>query len=119
MFYLVFKVTADFEIGDIIQYNKGNEKKTYVFNINFDGTLSDKKLFAPEGDDGMTMDQRSNVYLSGENVTIYNPSGEKIATIKVPETAANMCFGGNDNKTLFITARTSVYLIKMQVRGMY
>ena len=105
--------------GDKLYVSDWNEKKTYVYNINYDGTLSDKRLFAPEGDDGMTMDRRGNVYLSGENVTVYNPKGEKIATIRVPETAANMCFGGKDNNTLFITARTSVYVVKMQVRGMY
>ncbi|MBN1294763.1 MAG: SMP-30/gluconolactonase/LRE family protein [Candidatus Latescibacteria bacterium] len=105
--------------GKRLYVSDWNEKKTYVFSIDNDGILSDKKLFAPEGDDGMTMDVKGNVYLSGDDVTVYNPKGEKIATIRVPETAANMCFGGKDKKTLFITARTSVYLIKMQVQGMY
>ncbi|MFC1508327.1 SMP-30/gluconolactonase/LRE family protein [Candidatus Omnitrophota bacterium] len=94
-----------------------NEKKTYVYTVNPDGTLSGKKLFAPEGDDGLALDTKGNVYLSGDEVTVYNKNGEKIDTIEVPETAANLCFGGKDNKTLYITARTSVYSIRTRVTG--
>jgi gluconolactonase len=92
-------------------------KKTFVYDINEDGTLSNKKLFAPEGSDGMTIDNQGNIYLTTDVVAVYNSKGEKIETIQIPETPANVTFGGKDKRTLFITARTSLYSVRMRVRG--
>jgi len=92
-------------------------KKTFVYDINKDGTLSNKKLFAPEGSDGMTIDNQGNIYLTTDVVAVYNSKGEKIETIQIPETPANVTFGGKDKRTLFITARTSLYSVRMRVRG--
>jgi len=92
-------------------------KKTYSYRINGDGTLSDKQLFADQGSDGLTIDARGNVYLTGKGITVYSRRGEKVAEIAVPESPANLTFGGPDNKTLFVTARTSFYSIPMEVRG--
>ncbi len=89
--------------------------KTFVYTINEDGTLSNKKLFAPEGSDGMTMDNEGNIYLTTNVVAVYNKDGEKIETIEVPEQPSSVCFGGKDKKTLFITARTSLYSVRMRV----
>jgi gluconolactonase len=92
-------------------------KKTFVYDINKDGTLSNKKLFAPEGSDGMTIDNQGNIYLTTNVVAVYNSKGEKTETIQIPETPANVTFGGKDKKTLFITARTSLYSVRTRVRG--
>jgi len=91
--------------------------KTYAYRINEDGTLANKQLFAPEGSDGMTIDSQGNVYLTGKTVAVYSRTGEKVMEIQVPEGPANVTFGGKDNQTLFITARTSLYAVEMQVKG--
>jgi len=91
--------------------------KTFVYTIEEDGTLSGKKLFCKAGSDGMTIDAKGNVYLTTDVVAIYNRQGEKIDAIQIPERPANVTFGGPDGKTLFITARTSLYSIAMKVRG--
>jgi len=91
--------------------------KTFIYTINEDGTLSNKKLFAPKGSDGMTIDNEGNVYLTTSVVEVYNRYGEKIEIIIVPEIPANVCFGDKDKKTLFITARTSLYSLRMRVKG--
>jgi len=94
------------------------DKKTYVYAINEDGTLSDRKLFCEMGSDGMTIDAAGNVYLTGRGVTVFDSSGAKIEHIEVPERwTANVCFGGKDRKTLFITASTGLYGLRMQVAG--
>jgi gluconolactonase len=92
--------------------------KTYVYDIQPDGLLSNKRLFAPLGSDGMTIDSRSNVYLTGKGVTVFNPEGEQIEHIplEAPWTA-NVCFGGKDMKTLFITASQYLYSVRMNVAG--
>ena len=103
--------------GDKLYVSDHGDNKTFVYTINKDGTLSDKKLFAPEGSDGMTIDERGNIYLTTDVVAVYNKDGQKIQSIKVPETPSNVTFGGRDRQTLFITARTSLYSIRMQVKG--
>jgi len=91
--------------------------KTYVYKIQADGALTDKKLFAAQGSDGLARDELGNIYLTGGGVTVYGPDGSKLETIAVPEGPANLKFGGPDKKTLFITARTSFYSVPMRVRG--
>jgi len=103
--------------GKILYVTDHGGGKTFRYTINKDGTLSNKKLFAPEGSDGMTIDNQGNVYLTRGGVTVYNKNGEKVEVIKVPEGPANVCFGGKDKKTLFITARTSLYSVRMRVSG--
>jgi gluconolactonase len=95
-------------------------RKTYSFIIQKDGTLTDKKLFADMGSDGMTIDSKGNVYLTGKGVTVFNSKGEKIETIPIDAPwTANVCFGGKDRKTLFVTASKSVFTVKMKVKGAY
>ena len=91
--------------------------RTYVYTPTSDGELSDKQLFVAQGADGMTMDERGNVYLTGQDITVYSPDGTTVASIAVPETPANLTFGGPDGTTLFITARTLLYALEMTVTG--
>jgi gluconolactonase len=96
---------------------KGN--KTYKYVINADGTLSDKTLAINQGSDGMTLDEKGNIYMCGTGgVTVFNPEGKKIDHIAIPESwTANLCFGGKKRDILFITASKSLYMVKMNVKG--
>lgn len=94
-----------------------NDKKIWRYTIQQDGSLSDKSYFAPHGSDGMTIDNKGNVYLTMGKVWVYSPEGELTDEIEVPESPANVCFGGKKRNKLFITARTSVYTLKMKVKG--
>ncbi len=91
---------------------------TYVYDIQPDGSLANQRLFASIGSDGMTLDEHGNVYLTEQGVKVFNPDGEQIATIPVPELPSNVAFGGPDRSTLFITARTGFYAVEMAVRGL-
>ncbi|MEO6730940.1 MAG: SMP-30/gluconolactonase/LRE family protein [Ferruginibacter sp.] len=92
--------------------------KTYKYQINEDGTLSNRQLFVSLGSDGMTLDNAGNLYLSGKGVTVFNNAGILIGNIPVPSKwVGNICFGGKDRSILFITASESVYTLQMQVRG--
>lgn len=93
------------------------DNKIWKYNIQADGTLADKTFFAPQGSDGMTIDNKGNVYLTSGKVWVYSPKGELTAEIEVPESPSNVCFGGKKRNILFITARSSVYTIKMNVKG--
>ena len=95
-----------------------NAGKTYVYDLLGEGRLSEKKLFCEMGSDGMTLDNRGNLYLTGKGVTVFNNKGEKITNIPVPEEwTSNVTFGGKNDATLFITASRSVYTLQMNVSG--
>ena len=92
--------------------------KTYKCSIGKDGKLLDRLLFCAQGSDGLTLDERGNLYLTGNGVTVYNKAGGRIAYIPIPEKwTGNLCFGGKDRTTLFITASAGVYLVPMTVKG--
>jgi len=91
--------------------------QTFVYDVQSDGRLDNQRVFVQQGADGITLDSKGNLYLTGDDVTIYNPSGIPIGSIAIPEPPANLAFGGIEGTTLFITARTSLYAIKMMVKG--
>jgi gluconolactonase len=92
--------------------------KTWSYSIHSDGSLGDKKVFCNLGSDGMTIDSKGNIYITGKGVTIFDKKGNTIGNIEVPESwTANVCFGGSDLKSLYITASKGLYRIKLRVRG--
>ncbi|MDB5291190.1 MAG: gnl 2 [Phycisphaerales bacterium] len=92
--------------------------KTYSYTIQSDGSLADKKLFCKLGSDGMTIDDEGNVYLTGHGVTVFDKTGKQIDKIETGESwTANICFGGKDRRTLFITASKGVYALHTRTKG--
>jgi gluconolactonase len=93
-------------------------KKTYAYDIQGDGSLTAKRLFHELGSDGMTIDSEGNIYLTGRGVTVIDRTGKLVENIPVPEGwTANVCFGGRDKKTLFITASKGLYSIRTRTHG--
>lgn len=94
------------------------DRRTYVYNIQPDGSLTDKRLFCEAGSDGMTLDNEGNLYLTGRGVMVYDKNGKLIERIQINEPwTANVCFGGKDRQTLFITASKSLYSVRTRVKG--
>ncbi len=92
--------------------------KTWRYDIQPDGTLTNKTFFCQHGSDGMTIDNVGDLYLCGLGVSIFDPRGIRIGHISVPEAwTGNLCFGGKDRKTLYIAASQSLYSIRMIARG--
>ena len=72
------------------------------------------------GSDGMTIDSEGNIYLTGKGVTIFDRNGKQIGNIAVPESwTANVCFGDQDMKSLFITASKGLYRIQNKSKRNY
>jgi gluconolactonase len=92
--------------------------QTWRYAIQPDGSLTHKTLFCKMGSDGMTIDADGNLYLTGHGVTVFDKTGRRIEHIDVPEAwTANVCLGGRDRQTLFITASKSLYSIQLSVKG--
>jgi gluconolactonase len=93
--------------------------KTYRYDISPDGGLAGKTLVIDHGSDGMTIDSEGNLYLTGDGVLVFDQAGRQIEHIQIPDErwTGNVSFGGKDRQTLFITASTGLYAIRMRVRG--
>ncbi len=95
---------------------RGN--KTYAFSIQPDGALANRRLHCELGSDGMTLDTEGRLYLTGKGVSVVDPGGKTVERIDVPEPwTANVSFGGPDHQTLYITASTGLYAIKLRTKG--
>ena len=124
-------VAADFDMPNGLCFSP-LEKMLYVadsgkphhirrFKVKADNTLEGGEVFVtitPGGPDGIRCDRHGRVFSSaGDGVQVFNPDGTLLGKIRTPQAAANLCFGGPDGKTLFITARTSVWAVDLLVPG--
>jgi gluconolactonase len=101
-------------------------KKLWMrYRVKEDGSLTDAKVFydatsdtRPGAPDGMKVDRSGNVYSTGPGgIWIFSPEGKALGTILIPERTANVNWGGADRKTLYITASSSIYRIRLKVPG--
>jgi len=88
------------------------ELKTWAFSVGSDGTLAEPRLFAQEGGENVAVDARGNVYIAAGQILVFDPAGKHIETIEVPQRPTSLVFGGRDRRTLFITARSSLYSVQ-------
>ena len=105
--------------------NNSEAKYIAVYDVKPDGTVTNERLFADLKDDsqggvpdGLKVDLEGNVYCTGPGgVWILSPDGKVLGKISVPETATNVAWGESDRKTLYITANTSLYRIRLKIAG--
>lgn len=108
-----------------VLYLADSERKTiYAYDVRADGSLGERRVFAKtEGDapgvpDGLKVDVSGRVYSCGPGgIHVFDPTGKRVELIPVPEVPTNLAFGGPDSKTLFITAQSSVYRVRVDVAG--
>ncbi|MFC1541834.1 SMP-30/gluconolactonase/LRE family protein [Candidatus Latescibacterota bacterium] len=109
------------------------ENFVMAYDVNEDGTVSNGRRFAQmiletrqvqrgnksTGADGMTIDEKGNIYVTSNiGLQIFDPGGTLIGILKLPRKAINCCFGGDDNKTLYLTCNDRIYSIRTNVRGL-
>ncbi len=106
--------------------NSDEKRKIWMrFDVKPDGTIGNGKVFFDASDrteeglpDGLKVDTKGNVYCAGPGgLWIFNPDGKHLGTIQPPEVPANCHWGDADGKTLYMTARTGLYRIKLNVAG--
>ncbi len=104
-------------LGQPYYVSDENGEKTYAASVGVDGTISNLKLFAEQGGESVTVDEKGNVYIAAGQVFVYNPAGELIDTIDIPERPSQLVFGGGDGSTLFVLARSSLYAVQTRYKG--
>jgi gluconolactonase len=100
-----------------------------AFAIESPGRVREQRVLAelkqpetgmPRGGDGLTVDTRGNLYCTQPGLSaiqVISPEGKTLGLIRFPEAPSNCAFGGADMKTLYVTARTSIYTAKMEATG--
>jgi gluconolactonase len=109
----------------ILYVNDTKRQYIYAYSLGPDGKAASKRLFARvdpaygEGVvDGMKVDAEGNVYVTGPaGMWAFDPDGNALAVLYLPEKVGNFCFGGKDSKMLYITASSSVYELQAGVPG--
>jgi len=109
--------------------NSANPPVVYRYDVKPDGTLDNRQVFADlnkeaaDGSgvpDGMKVDSLGNLWTSGPGgFYIYSPTGQLLGKILFPEIAANLAWGGDDGKTAYFTAATSIYKLAVKIPGQF
>lgn len=99
-----------------------SEKTLHAYPVEQPGKLGPGKHWnaVKQAGDGLTVDVRGNVYVTQPRekiIQVLSPEGKELGQIKIPESPSNVCFGGKDFRTLYVTARSSVYTVKLEVEG--
>ena len=90
---------------------------TWSAAVELDGNLSDLKLFANQGGEGVAVDREGRVFIAAGQIYVYSASGQPIETIETPERPIQLAFGSGDGRSLFIAARTSLYSVRIRSRN--
>jgi gluconolactonase len=111
--------------GKHFYVDDSEQRNIRVYEVAADGSLSNGRIFGEEpggkGDgvpDGIKLDKNGNLFVTGpKGIWVWDASGHHLGTIVVPEQPANLTWGDKDYRTLYITATTSVYRVRMKVEG--
>lgn len=106
--------------GRILYVDNSDDHNVRAYDVDHNGDVSNERVVVSNIDgtpDGMKVDEKGNLYITAKGVAIYSPAGKLLHTIDVPETPANCAFGDPDFQTLYITGRTSLYRVRMTVKG--
>jgi gluconolactonase len=106
--------------GRILYVANSDDHTVVAYDVDHNGETSNERVLISGVDgvpDGIRTDEKGNIYVAAKGVSIYHPDGKIVTTIPMPETPANVAFGDGDFQTLYITARTSVYRTRLEVKG--
>jgi gluconolactonase len=111
--------------GKRFYVDDSKQRNIRVYEVKPDGSLSNGRIFATEVGgphegvpDGMRVDQAGNLYVTGpKGIWVWDPEGQHLGTIEMPEQPANLTWGGPGYQTLYITATTSVYALQTKAHG--
>jgi gluconolactonase len=109
--------------GKRLYVDETQRRDIHVYDFGTNGEVSNARVFGREQGsggvpDGMKVDVKGNLFVTGpQGIWVWDPDGNRLGTVVVPETPANLAWGDNDYQTLYITAATSVYKLRTRTRG--
>ena len=106
--------------GRILYVSNSDEHNLRAYDLDRNGAASNERVLVSgiEGvPNGVRVDEKGNIYLAANKIQVYAPDGKPLGAIETPETPSNCAFGDADFQSLYITARTSVYRVRLDVKG--
>lgn len=106
--------------GRVLYVANSDEHNIRAYDVDKNGETSNERVVVTgiEGvPDGIRTDEKGNLYIAAKGVAVYSPAGKLLHTIELAEIPANCAFGDADFQTLYIMARTSVYRVRLDVKG--
>jgi sugar lactone lactonase YvrE len=100
--------------GQLVFVSSASEDRTYRALIAVDGTLTDLRPFAERGGESVAVDGKGNVFVANGQIFVYDPAGNEIGQIDVPERPIDIIFGGADHRTLFILAHHALFAVAIR-----
>lgn len=101
-------------VGDRIYVASSSEDRTYSAVVGAEGALSDLRRLAERGGESVAVGPNGNIYIANGQIFVYNPEGEQIARIDVPQRPIDIIFGGDDGRTLYILAHRALYSVEIR-----
>jgi len=106
--------------GRLLYVSNSDERSILVFDVDKAGVATNERIFVSGitgPPDGIRTDEKGNVYVACEDISIYSSHGKLLKSIKTPEPPHNLAFGDSDLMTLYITGYTSVYRVRLPIKG--
>jgi gluconolactonase len=106
--------------GRILYVANSDDRNVRAYDVDHNGVVSNERVVVSNVDgvpDGIRVDEKGNLYVTAKGVSVYTAEGKLLHTIELSETPANCAFGDPDLQTLYITARTSLYRVRLNVKG--
>jgi len=106
--------------GHVLYVANSDEHNVRAYDVDHNGEVSNERVVISGVSgvpDGIRVDEKGNIYVAANAVAMYDAHGKLTETIEFSETPANCAFGDSDLQTLYITARTSLYRVRRNVKG--
>ena len=106
--------------GKLLYISNSDDRNIRAYDVDKTGTISNERVLISDIDgvpDGIKVDEKGNIYVMAKGLAIYSAEGKPLGSLALAETPSNCAFGDADFQTLFVTARTSVLRIRLDVKG--
>jgi gluconolactonase len=106
--------------GNILYVTNSDEHNVRAYDLDHNGVASNERILVSKIEgipDGMRVDEKGNLYVAASKLEVYTPDGKPLGSVPTAETPSNCAFGDADFESLYVTARTSVYRLRLNVKG--
>jgi len=106
--------------GKILYVTNSDDHNVRAYDLAGNGAASNERVLVSKIEgipDGIRVDEKGNLYVAAEKIEVYSPEGKPLGSVSIQETPSNCAWGDGDFGTLYVTARTSVYRVRLNVKG--
>jgi gluconolactonase len=106
--------------GRILYVTNSDDRNVVAYDLDKNGAASNERVIIPRVEgipDGIRVDENGNLYVAAGMLEVYSPEGKKLGDVRLVETPSNCAFGDPDLESLYITARTAIYRVRLKSKG--